>query len=134
MSARSSRLKRSPSVVAFETSADSEDSMAKVAGVKSKVSRTSGSRLAASSVSSTRQRESIATALVVCIDTCGHDDLQARRIYQALPDASAAKSHFLRVIDDSGEDYLYPESCFLQVDLPQFVQAAIAKSSYKPHA
>ena len=127
--------------------------MAKVAGAKSKVSRTSGSRMAAStsrrftgtrrtasagvasrsSVFSTQQTETVATAFVVCIDPCGHDDLQTRRIYQALPDASAAKSHFLRIVDDSGEDYLYPESCFLPVELPRFVQAAIAKSSEKPH-
>ena len=85
--------------------------MAKVAGVKSKVSRTSGSRTAASasrnfigtkrtasavvasrsSVSSTQQTEPVATAFVVCIDPCGHDDLQTRRIYLALPDASASE-------------------------------------------
>ena len=66
---------------------------------------------------------------MVCVDPGAHDDLQTRRIYQVLPDDSAAKSRFLRVIDDSGEDYLYPESCFLPVELPEFVQAAIAKSS-----
>jgi hypothetical protein len=49
---------------------------------------------------------------VVCVDSDGNDDLQVRRIYQSLPDSSAAKSRYIRVIDDSGEDYLYPESCF----------------------
>jgi len=39
--------------------------------------------------------------------------LQARRIYQVLPDASGARSNFIRVVDDSGEDYLYPEELFL---------------------
>ena len=73
------------------------------------------------------------TEFVVCIDPGPHDDLQTRRIYQMLPDASAAKSQFLRVIDDSGDDYLYPESCFLPVELPRFVQAAIAKSALKTH-
>ena len=123
--------------------------MGKVAGEKSKASRKTGSRMAASasrnftgtkrtasvgvgsrsSVSSTGQSESNVTSLVVCIDTGGHDDLQTRRIYQVLPDASVAKSHFLRIIDDSGEDYLYPEACFLPVELPRIVQTAITKSS-----
>ena len=73
-------------------------------------------------------------SLVVCIDASGHDDLQTRRIYQVLPDLSAAKSHFFRIIDDSGEDYLYPEACFLPVELPGFVQTAIAKSLETSHA
>jgi len=124
--------------------------MAKAAGANSKASRMSGSRTVASAsrsftgtkrtasavvasrsnVSSTEKNKPVAE-FVVCIDPGTHDDLQARRIYQVLPDASAAKSRFIRVIDDSGEDYLYPESCFLPVELPGFVQAAIAKSSPK---
>jgi hypothetical protein len=51
--------------------------------------------------------------------------LQSRRLYQVLPDAAAARSHFLRLIDDSDEDYLYPASCFVPVDLPRSVQAAL---------
>jgi hypothetical protein len=55
----------------------------------------------------------------------GNDDLQTRRIYEVLPDSSAARSKMLRVIDDSGEDYLYPSSCFLAVPLPASVRQAI---------
>lgn len=50
---------------------------------------------------------------VVCVDWGGNDDLQARHIYQVLPDPTAARSHFIRVVDDSGEDYLYPSGLFL---------------------
>ena len=61
----------------------------------------------------------------MCIDSAGNDDLQVRRIYQVLPDKSAARSAFVRVIDDSGEDYLYPASCFVDVDLPKAVKDAL---------
>ena len=44
----------------------------------------------------------------------GLDDLELRKLYQILPDESAARSGFLRVIDDSGEDYLYPAGNFLR--------------------
>jgi hypothetical protein len=62
---------------------------------------------------------------VVCVNPTGHDDLQVRRLYQVLPDVSASRSHFVRVIDDSGEDYLYPASCFVAVDLPASLRIAI---------
>lgn len=63
---------------------------------------------------------------VVCIRNEGCEDLQLRKLYRVLPDESAARSHFLRVIDDSGEDYLYPDGNFLAVDLPASVEDALA--------
>jgi hypothetical protein len=42
-----------------------------------------------------------------------------------LPDASAALSDFLRIVDDSGEDYLYPAACFVPLELPKAVEAAL---------
>jgi hypothetical protein len=85
-----------------------------------------------SSVSSTRKNapveKGVAIGFVVCVDPANNDDLQHSRIYQVIQDASAARSRFLRVVDDSGEDYLYPASCFLPVDLPVVVQEALAKS------
>lgn len=66
---------------------------------------------------------------VVCVDPGEHDDLQARRIYRVLADDPAERSRFIRVIDDSGEDYLYPASCFLAVELPSSVRAALLKAS-----
>src|SRR5437867_5385757 len=105
--------------------------MAKVVGASSRVSRSSGSRAVRSArrnFTGTRRTASGGRAskssgsstsrmsrayFVVCIDSGGNDDLQARRIYHTLPDQSAARSNFIRVIDDSGEDYLYPAELFL---------------------
>ncbi len=48
----------------------------------------------------------------VCISSDDHDLLTPRRIYQVLPDESAARSNYIRVIDNEGEDYLYPAEYF----------------------
>jgi hypothetical protein len=61
----------------------------------------------------------------VCIRNEGCEDLQLRKLYPIVSDESAAKSGFLRVIDDSGEDYLYPADHFLPVDLPSAVEEAL---------
>lgn len=62
----------------------------------------------------------------ICIEANGWEDLQLRKLYPVLPDEDAARSSFLRVIDDSGEDFLYPASCFLLVELPASVEEALA--------
>jgi hypothetical protein len=62
----------------------------------------------------------------VCVRNEGLDDLELRKLYQVLPDESAARSGFLRVIDDSGEDYLYPAGNFLHIELPPAVEDALA--------
>jgi hypothetical protein len=55
----------------------------------------------------------------ICINDAGYvDDLKLRTVYQVLPDESAAKSNYIRVIDETGEDYLFPASHFVFVDLP----------------
>jgi hypothetical protein len=46
-------------------------------------------------------------------------------IYQVLPDESAAESDYLRVIDNEGEDYLYPAKYFVLVNFPQQVKRAL---------
>jgi hypothetical protein len=56
--------------------------------------------------------------LVVCIENRGAEDLQILKVYRRLEDAVAKEKGFLRVIDDSGEDYLYPETAFLSLPLP----------------
>jgi len=64
---------------------------------------------------------------VVCVDAAGNDDLQIRRIYKVLPDRSAARSNFVRVIDDSGEDYLYPSKLFLPLHPSSSLRAALER-------
>jgi hypothetical protein len=44
--------------------------------------------------------------------------LEMCKVYQAIPDESAAVRHFLHIIDESGDDYLYPDSYFVPVELP----------------
>ncbi|MCI0381177.1 MAG: hypothetical protein L0215_26630 [Gemmataceae bacterium] len=53
----------------------------------------------------------------VCIANDGCDDLKVWKLYRVLPDAKAAEEDFLRVVDESGEDYLYPEARFVVVHL-----------------
>jgi hypothetical protein len=62
-------------------------------------------------------------ALCLKNDSC--EDLETRKIYRVLPDQKAAKDGYIRVIDESGEDYLYPESYFVLVDLPREAETAL---------
>jgi hypothetical protein len=65
----------------------------------------------------------------ICIRAEDEDLLTPRRIYEILPDESAAKSQYIRVIDDEGEDYLYPASHFVLVDFPPAVEQALLQAS-----
>ena len=65
------------------------------------------------------------TKFAICINNTESEDLSLRKIYQILPDEKAAEVEYLRVIDDSGEDYLYPADYFLQIELPQEVEQAL---------
>ncbi len=56
--------------------------------------------------------------LLICVASEGAEDLQILKIYRRLADEAAEARGFVRVIDDSGEDYLYPESAFLPLPLP----------------
>jgi len=51
--------------------------------------------------------------------------LEPRKIYEVLPDQEAEKHRQLRVIDESGEDYLYPENFFAAIELPQPLRKAV---------
>ena len=62
---------------------------------------------------------------VICIKTDDADLLTPRMIYEILPDDNAAKSNYLRVVDNEGEDYLYPADHFVTVDFPQVIQQAL---------
>jgi hypothetical protein len=55
----------------------------------------------------------------LCVENKDCEDLEKRKIYRVLPDEDAAREGFLRVIDESGEDYLYPQSYFILVQLPR---------------
>ena len=46
------------------------------------------------------------------------EDLETRKVYQVLPDREASREGYVRVIDESGEDYLYPSDWFIEIPLP----------------
>ena len=63
---------------------------------------------------------------------CIHDsepDLQKGKLYKVLRDESAAKSKHIRVVDESGEDYLYPATYFVKIELPQEARRAMLRAS-----
>jgi hypothetical protein len=63
---------------------------------------------------------------VICVRNVECEDLELRKVYRILPDKRAAHDGYVRVVDESGEDYLYPESYFVPVRLPQKAQHTIA--------
>ena len=62
---------------------------------------------------------------VLCVKNVDCDDLGKRKVYRVLLDEKAEKDGYVRVVDESGEDYLYPSSYFVRVQLPQEAQQAI---------
>lgn len=69
------------------------------------------------------KRQSIKPQFAVCINNEGYPaSLEVHKIYKVLPDAHADEHKCVRVIDESGEDYLYPAEYFVFVDLPQAVK------------
>jgi hypothetical protein len=66
---------------------------------------------------------------VLCIRNEDSDDLVRGKVYQVLPDTSAARSNYLRVIDESGEDYLYPAKFFVPIALPIAAKRALAATA-----
>jgi hypothetical protein len=64
--------------------------------------------------------------LVVCVKNEGYRvSLEKRKIYVALRDAAVEKQGLLRVVDESGEDYLYPKAFFRAIALPQSIKKAV---------
>jgi len=62
----------------------------------------------------------------LCIDNTDYQaSLIPRKIYEVIPDDEAAKDDFIRVIDESGEDYLYHKSIFILIELPSEVEQVL---------
>jgi hypothetical protein len=69
------------------------------------------------------KQQNLETRFVVCIKNEGYPaSLELRKIYQVIPDARAAEHKYIRIIDESGEDYLYPVDYFVPIELPQDVE------------
>lgn len=66
----------------------------------------------------------------VCVNNRGNPAaLEVRKIYRLLEDAAAERKGLVRVIDESGEDYLYPERFFIPIEVPPAVVRAFSKKS-----
>lgn len=67
-----------------------------------------------------------AARLVICLDNSGYEvSLERRKIYVVVPDTKAEKHGQLRVVDESGDSYLYAEDMFIDANLPQPVRRAV---------
>ncbi|MGG6264960.1 hypothetical protein ACQ4M3_02695 [Leptolyngbya sp. AN03gr2] len=66
----------------------------------------------------------------VCIKNDGYPaSLELHKLYRIVPDDGAAKDGDIRIIDESGEDYLYPASYFLELDLPKTAKEILLKTA-----
>ena len=61
----------------------------------------------------------------LCVENRDCEDLEIRKVYEVVPDKKASQDGYLRVIDESGEDYLYPDSYFVMVSLSSDAQKAL---------
>lgn len=67
---------------------------------------------------------------VICVENTDYAaSLEKRKIYETVEDAEAAKHGQIRVIDESGEDYLYPSEYFVEANLPDEIRAAVVKAA-----
>jgi hypothetical protein len=74
----------------------------------------------------TRKRHEAKSRFVVCVKNEGYPaSLELRKIYRVGADVRAAEHHLIRVVDESGEDYLYPADYFVSIELPQAVEQAL---------
>ena len=68
--------------------------------------------------------------LYICLDNSGYEvSLERRKIYVALPDAKAEKLGQLRIVDESGVDYLYPAGRFVAASLPRSTRRAVLQAA-----
>ena len=77
-----------------------------------------------------KQNKNAALKFVVCINNENYDaSLELHKIYRVLPDEDAATDGDLRVIDESGEDYLYSADRFVLIVVPEAVQKSLLKAA-----
>ena len=67
---------------------------------------------------------------VVCVNNAGYEvSLELHKIYAAIPDADAEQSGDVRIIDESGEDYLYSMDRFVAIEIPPALRKSILKKA-----
>ena len=79
---------------------------------------------------STRRKTAPAATFVVCVRNEGYEaSLERNKIYAILPDDQAERHGDLRVVDESGEDYLFAADRFVAIEVPTAVSASVLGSS-----
>ncbi len=73
-------------------------------------------------------RPSTQRRFALCIRNDNCEDLVLRKLYEVIPDRRAEREGYIRVVDESGEDYVYPESNFVFVRLARKARQAVASS------
>jgi hypothetical protein len=77
-----------------------------------------------------RRNKDLTPRFVVCIDNSEYEaSLELHKIYTVVPDPGAAQDGDLRIIDESGEDYLHAADRFVAVDVPKAVERALLKKA-----
>ena len=75
------------------------------------------------------KQEETEKLFALCVENKDCEDLEKRKVYRVVPDAAAAKDGYIRIVDESGEDYLYPTSHFVLVALPRQAREALLSAS-----
>lgn len=69
------------------------------------------------------------TYFLLCVEDGGHPvSLEARKVYRAITDADAESHGLVRVVDESGEDYLFPSTLFVRIQVPQEAEKVFSRS------
>ncbi|MDX6557288.1 MAG: hypothetical protein QOF72_337 [Blastocatellia bacterium] len=64
--------------------------------------------------------------IAICIDNTGYEmSIERRKVYPILPDADAERDDYVRIIDETGEDYLFPASRFVFLTVPTEIEQAV---------
>ena len=67
---------------------------------------------------------------VICVKNEGYEaSLESRKLYEAVPDPKAEDHQQVRVIDESGNDYLYPKDFFMKIEIPKVVEEALFREA-----
>lgn len=75
-----------------------------------------------------KKRNGTPRQFVICVDNSDYlASLELHKVYSVVPDERATEDHYIRVIDESGEDYLYSAKRFLPLNLPERVQKSIIR-------
>jgi hypothetical protein len=77
------------------------------------------------------RKENIEPTLAICVDNTDYEmSLERRKVYAVIPDADAAQHNYVRVIDETGEDYLFPASRFVLIPVTREVEAAVLAETH----